>query len=64
MTYRIERVYFEHEELREILETGLTLEEAQQHCKDPETSSRTCKLPENVDRTEKHGPWFDCYNRE
>jgi len=42
----------------------LTLEEAQEHCNDPETSSRTCEELENTEHTEKHGPWFDGYREE
>lgn len=46
------------------IKTGLTLFEAQEHCKDPETSSRTCKLTRNVRRTKQNGPWFDGYIQE
>lgn len=45
----------------EIIETLNTLEEAQSHCKDPETSSQTCKLEENIMITRLNGPWFDGY---
>ena len=43
---------------------GLTLEQAQEHCQNPETSSRTCQKRENLDRTAINGPWFDGYNEE
>ena len=39
-TYKIVRKFFKGED--EVIETGLTLEEAQEHCQDPETSSKTC----------------------
>lgn len=39
----------------------VTLEEAQAHCRDPETSSSTCKRAANVARTRRSGPWFDGY---
>ena len=39
--------------------TGLTLEQAQTWCQDPETSSSTCTKPSNVGRTRVMGPWFE-----
>ena len=36
------------------------IEEAKDHCKDPETSSSTCKLWHNRNRTKRLGRWFDC----
>lgn len=62
-TYKIIRGYKDSDK-REVIDTGLTLDEAQAHCRDPETSSSTCKLPENVARTEQFGPWFDGYDEE
>lgn len=61
-TYRIVRNYFRGGS--RTIKTGLTLEEAQEHCRDPETSSRTCKKAENISRTEMRGPWFDGYDAE
>lgn len=43
------------------IKTGLTLEQAQAHCKDPETSSSTARKPHNRRRTQRLGPWFDGY---
>ena len=60
-TYTILRKFFNHE--TETIETGLSLEEAQEHCKDPETSSRTCTSAEGLLRNEL-GQWFDCYVEE
>ncbi len=60
MKYKIVRMYFGDTPNRTI-KTGLTLEEAQAHCQNPETSSQTCKKPRNVRRTKIHGPWFDGY---
>ena len=65
MSYKIVRNYFNSDKWpRRTIETGLTLEEAQEHCQDPETSSSTCQLARNVRRTEERGPWFDGYTEE
>ena len=57
--YQIVRMYFKGG--KRIIAHGLTLEEAQEHCSDPETSSSTCK---NKSREKKLGPWFDGYEEE
>lgn len=63
-TYKIVR-FFQNEPSRNVRGlTGLTLQQAQDHCKDPETSSETCTKAANKDRTKKHGPWFDGYTVE
>ncbi len=62
MTYKIVRSYFKGG--KRTIKRGLTLEEAQAHCKDPETSSRTCMKAAHKRRTEVHGPWFDGYTEE
>ncbi len=61
--YKIVRNYFKGrpQNCRQVIKTGLTLEEAQAHCKDPETSSSTCRLARNKARTERFGAWFDGY---
>lgn len=59
--YRIVRMYQRAEIRRRIIATGLTLEEAQAHCKNPETSSSTCTNSAGKARTRKLGPWFDGY---
>jgi hypothetical protein len=59
--YKIVRSYRDPKRGRRTLQTGVTLEQAQAHCRDPETSSRTCKNPENRRRTRLMGTWFDCY---
>ncbi len=63
-TYKIVRGYFNEKYAKRTIATGLTLEEAQAHCRDPETSSRTCQKAANVRRTEQRGPWFDGYTKE
>lgn len=63
-TYRVRRFFLAGPEHTETIETGLTLEEAQAHCQDPETSSRTATGDEAVERTRQHGTWFDGYEEE
>lgn len=60
--YSIVRYYFRGR--RRVIETGLTLEQAQAHCQNPETSSSTAKSAKAKARTRKHGPWFDGYNKQ
>jgi len=60
--YKIVRSYLKLPPL--VIKRGLTLEEAQAHCKDPETSSSTCTNPELIARTHLTGPWFDGYDEE
>lgn len=43
------------------LPRNLTLEEAQEHCRDLNTSSRTCWKTAAVERTKRYGDWFDGY---
>lgn len=62
-TYRIVRMYKDTYETK-VMARGLTLEEAQEHCKDPETSSSTCAELDNLEHTRDHGPWFDGYEEE
>jgi hypothetical protein len=62
--YKIVRNYFERRGYKRTIRTGLTLAEAQAHCRNPETSSRTCKEPANVARTRRMGAWFDSYTDE
>ena len=57
--YKIVRSFFNGD--KRTIKTGLTLEEAQTHCKDPETSSSKATSAEAKRYTEAHGPWFDGY---
>lgn len=61
-TYKIVRFYMNGG--RRTIDTGLTLEEAQAHCQDPETSSRTATTAKARARTKANGPWFDGYEEE
>jgi len=49
-TYRIERFYAASGKMRRVIKTGLTLEQAQAHCRDP--------------KTRKDGVYFDGYTKE
>ena len=62
--YKIQRLYFRKPGVRRTLDSGLTLEQAQEHCRNPETSSKTARSSAAVQRTRRMGPWFDCYTRE
>jgi hypothetical protein len=58
-TYKIIR-FFQTGTPPRVIKRGLTLEEAQAHCRNPETSSSTA-----TSASAKHcGPWFDGYDSE
>ena len=61
MAYKIVRHYF-NTSTKRVIKRGLTLQEAQAHCRDPETSSRTCTTREGKARTQRYGAWFDGYD--
>jgi len=63
-TYKIIRFYADESVPSEVIEHGLTLQEAQTHCNDPETSSSTATDESAVARTLEFGPWFDGYDEE
>lgn len=62
MTYKIIRFFASGKRIT--LKYGLTLEEAQKYCKDPETSSKTATKYKARVRTREHGEWFDGYAKE
>jgi hypothetical protein len=62
-TYMIVR-HFRDSRRRFIIKRGLTLEAAQAHCQDPETSSTTATSTLGRQRTRRSGPWFDGYAKE
>ncbi len=68
MSYKIVRIYFNGGSSgfrkRRTIATGLTLEQAQAHCQDPETSSSKCTRADRKRITERNGPWFDGYEEE
>jgi len=63
-TYKIIRFHRDGE--RRVITEGLTLEEAREHCNDPETSSRTCSVQAAVEEASlgDTSPWFDGYEEE
>ena len=63
-TYYIVRSYFEDGVRNKRIKEGLTREEAQEYCSDPETSSSTCTEDAGIEHTEKYGAWFDGFESE
>ena len=63
-TYKIVRMFQRDGTAKRTIKTGLTLDEAQAHCRNPETSSSTAKLSKQVARTKTRGAWFDGYEEE
>lgn len=64
-TFKVTRFYRDDDELNgTVVVRGLTQEQAQAHCNDPETSSSTATSAEAVARTKAHGPWFDGWTEE
>ncbi len=62
-TYEVVRRYRDSG-TRLTIKRGLTLEEAQEHCQDPETSSSTATSKAAIAHTREFGPWFDGYDKE
>ena len=60
--YKIVRFHFQQPPT--VIRTGLSLEETQEHCKDPESSSSTTTAEEALEYTRVHGKWFDGYDEE
>ena len=58
MRFKIVRMFFEGYPDKTI-KRGLTLEEARAWCRDPETSSSTCKSKKARAIFAKYGEWYD-----
>jgi hypothetical protein len=58
--YKVVRHFFRSNRKLTIM-SGVTLDVAQLHCRDPETSSSKCQKAVNRRRTRLYGPWFDGY---
>jgi len=63
MKFKIVRNFFEGYPDK-IIKRGLTEEEAQAWCRDPETSSSTCKSKKALAIFAKYGEWFDGYEED
>ena len=59
--YRIVRFYQRGHTKRKILKEGLTFDEAQDHCNNPETSSSTSS---DNSHALAYGLWFDGYEKD
>lgn len=64
VTYKIVRHYENENIPPQTIKTGLTREEAQEHCRKPETSSSTATSLQARRRTQRRGRWFDGYEQE
>ena len=60
MAYKIYR-HYQRSHRRRLLKTVMTLQAAQDHCSDPETSGFTCTSAEGKRRTRRSGYWFDSF---
>jgi hypothetical protein len=56
--------YYRDNRRKRTVETGLTLEQAQAICNDPETSSTTATSAAARRRTKRNGAWFYGYTAE
>lgn len=63
-TYKIVRYYANLHRGQRTLLTGLTLEEAKEHCNNPETSSATAVSRGAEEHTKTYGAWFDGWAKE
>jgi hypothetical protein len=61
MLYKVVRFYQDSRFPKRTVRSGLYLEEAQAHCRDPESSSKTATSAAARRRTREKGPWFDGY---
>lgn len=61
MAYKIIRHYQDPNMAPVLLTYVETLDQAEEWCRDPQTSSSTAWAPEATGHTESYGPWFDGY---
>lgn len=63
-TYKIVRYYRNLCQPNEVIMTGLTREQAEDHCQADESSSFTATSPLAKQHTARHGEWFDGFTAE
>ena len=59
--YKIVRMYQNRNLKNRTIKSGLTLAEAQEHCRNPETDSKKATSAAARRHTTRFGPWFDGY---
>jgi len=62
--YQVVRVFADRSKGQPAQKRHLTLEQAAEWCRSPETCSRTATEERLVMITENYGAWFDCYVEE
>lgn len=62
--YKVMRYFADPKYPAVTVKTGLSLEEAQEHCNRADSSSRTCTDELGEARTERYGAWFDGYTEQ
>ena len=63
-TYKIVRYYRNLCQPNEVIMTGLTREQAEEHCQRGSSSSFTATDPTARSRTRRKGEWFDGFTAE
>lgn len=63
-TYKVVRFFADDEVPAQVVAVRLSLDEAQSHCKNPQSSSATADGKTARERTAKFGAWFDGYEEE
>ena len=62
--YRVVRYFMASGVRPVVIGENLSLEEAQKHCNNPQTSSKTATGRDARLRTQQFGEWFDGYERQ
>jgi hypothetical protein len=60
--FKIIRFFGREDRRPRVIKSGLTEGEARQHCRNPETSSRTATSHKAKAYTRANGEWFDGYS--